>query len=312
MIIYYSKRFLARFVSDSLYAKLVFLRSHLRLPRNPPVSFNEFLFGLKCSGALAEFQQYADKCAVRDHVARKIGAKHLMPRYMTAERLTREVWDRLPESFVIKTNHGSRWNRIIWKKSEENFSAVAAQMNGYLKRNFYYIRREQQYKRICPKLIFEELLYEKWEEQIIEHKLFCFHGAVKFLLCAKESGKQKFNYYYSRDWKKLDVVKIAGPDKFIPRPEMLDQMIEVAEKLAEDFSFVRVDLFNIDGNVYFNELTFVPGGGSGRFRTTEFEETIGRLWRCEDVDLTRFECRQNLSSESLAGHQKPGARLRGV
>ena len=113
---YRAKRLLARFIPDRLYVRMAFFKSHRWLPRTPPVTFNEHLCDLKSSGELARFQRFADKYAVRDHVARKIGARYLVPLHATAKRLTREVWDALPDAFVLKTNHGSSWNRIVRNK----------------------------------------------------------------------------------------------------------------------------------------------------------------------------------------------------
>lgn len=287
MVMYHVKRMLAWFVPDWLYAKLAFFKSHGWLPRTPPVTFNEYLCDWKSTGKLAEFQRFADKCAVRDHVARKVRASYLVPLYATAEGLTREVWDSLPEAFVIKTNHGSQWNKIVRNKGDEDYSSVAAQADGWLKKNFYYVRRERQYKEIKPLLIFEELLKEQNGNHINDYKFFCFHGKVQMILFMK-NGSSDRNYYYDKDWDRLDITCQIRRHDVIPRPETLDEMIEVAQTLADDFIFVRVDLYSVRQRVYFGELTFVPGGGSGRFRSIEFEECAGRLWAGESVDLTRF------------------------
>ena len=291
MVMYHAKRILAWFVPDWLYVKLAFFKSHGWLPRTPPVTFNEYLCDLKSTGELAEFQRFADKCAVREHVARKVQAKYLVPLHGTAERLTREAWDNLPESFVLKTNHGSSWFRIVRNKSDEDYSSVAAETDGWLRKNFYYVRRESQYKEIKPILMFEELLTEKEGNNIRDYKFFCLHGKVHFIRTTC-FGENQCNDYYDKNWNRLDITRDSGRGDITPRPETLDEMIEVAQTLAEDFIFVRVDLYSARHHVYFSELTFVPGGGSGRFLSTEFEECAGRLWAGEDMDLTRFHCRR--------------------
>ena len=171
-VMYHVKRILACFVPDWLYVKLAFFKSHGWLPRTPPVTFNEYLCDLKSTGELTEFQRFADKCAVRDHVARKVGARYLVPLLATAEDLTPEVWSSLPEAFVVKTNHGSNWNRIVQNKDDEDFSSIAAQANRWLKMNFYYVRREIQYRKIKPILIVEEFLIEKNNDHIKDYKFF--------------------------------------------------------------------------------------------------------------------------------------------
>lgn len=298
MDLYHAKRLLAWFVPDRLYVRMAFFKSHRWLPRTPPVTFNEYLCALKGTGMLARFQCFADKHTVRDHVARKIGASYLVPLHATAKCLTQDVWDSLPDAFVLKTNHGSNWNRIVRNKNEEAYSSVAAQANAWLKKNFYYIRREAQYKKIEPILMFEELLTDESGEYIRDYKFFCFYGKVQFVLVPDVSENDN-NDYYDRAWNRLDITRVVRRDDPLPRPGKLDEMIAVAETLAEDFTFVRVDLYNAKARVFFSELTFVPGGGSGRFRSLEFEECAGRLWAGETVDLTRFHDKREPSGNAV-------------
>jgi TupA-like ATPgrasp len=304
MLPYRVKQALAWFIPDRIYVKLAFLARHGWLPRTPPVTFNECLYHLKSSGELANYQRYADKLAVRDHVARTIGAKYLVPLHATAERLTRELWHSLPESFILKANHGSQWNRIVRNKSADDYLAAAAQADGWLKRNFYYVRRERQYKNIKPTLMIEELLKEPNEKYVKDYMFFCFHGIVRFIL-VMHKGETDYRYYYDRSWNRLDITREVGRPEGVPRPDDLDEMIRVAETLAEDFRFVRADLYSVGKRIYFSELTFVPAGGSGRFSTIEFEECAGRLWAGEEVELTPFHCRQEPPAGSLEARETP-------
>ncbi|MCG8548444.1 MAG: hypothetical protein MJE12_29945 [Alphaproteobacteria bacterium] len=282
-------RLLALFVSDPLYAKLAFLKNHGWLPRWPHVTLNEYFCHLKSTGELAAYQRYADKWAVRGHVARKVGWQYLVPVHRTVDRLTPEIWEELPESFILKANHGSNWNRIVRNKSKEDYFSVAVQAHKWLKKNFYYRRREQQYRHIIPKIVIEELLTEPNRNCIRDYKLFCFCGKVQFILVKTKDDDDR--NYFDRNWNKLDIARGRGFSEEIPRPCNLDEMIKVAETLAEDFTFVRVDLYSVENQIYFGELTFVPGGGDNRFRSIEFEKCAGRLLAGEDVELSRFHYR---------------------
>jgi hypothetical protein len=303
VLIYWVKRISAWFIPDRIYAKLAFFKTYRRFPNTPPVIFNEFLCDLKGSGELAKLQRYADKVTVRDHVAARIGAKYLVPLHATAERLTREVWDGLPDSFILKTNHGSAWNRPVWDKRAENFRSIAAQSNGWLKKNLYYVRREQQYKNIKPVLLFEKLLTGGPDEILEDYKFFCFHGQARFVLVGFSDDKDR-RVYYDRGWARLDVTDGAAQADDVPRPGPLDEMIGVAEALARDFPFVRVDLYCTGQRVYVGELTFVPGGGSGKFRSAEFEECLGRLWMGEEVDLTPFHRKSTARAASARSQSR--------
>lgn len=294
---------LARFVPDPLYAKLAFLKNHGWWPRNPPRTFNEYLCNLVGTGELAAFQHFVDKLAVRSHVRRTVGTNYLVPLHATAKRLTQEVWDSLPEAFILKTNHGSHWNRIVRRKSEEDFRTVAAQANRWLDMNFYYVRRERQYENIKPVLLFEELLTEEGREHITDFKLFCFHGKARLILVT-EDGDPDTGDYYDDNWYRLDVRRKAVSGSAIPRPGTLFEMKCIAEALAAQFTFVRVDLYSIGSRVYFSELTFVPGGGSGRFHSAAFEECLGRLWAGADVDLSPFHERRAPAAMSLGALER--------
>jgi len=298
MLSYDVRRVLASFLSDRLYAKLAFLKSHGWWPRNPPRTFNEYLCNLVGTGELAAFQRYADKLAVRGHVARMVGPRYLVPLHAAAKRLTPAVWNSLPEAFILKTNHGSHWNRIVRRKSEDDFRAVATQADKWLSMNFYYVRRERQYENIEPVLLFEELLTEKGRDHIRDFKLFCFHGKARLTLVT-EGGDPDTGDYYDESWNRLDVRRNARLGPAVPPPGTLSEMKRVAEALAAPFPFVRVDLYSIGDRVYFSELTFVPGGGSGRFRSVAFEECLGRLWAGADVDLSPFRRRGTSAAASL-------------
>jgi len=287
MLGYYAKRMAALVLPDPAYATLTFLKNHRRLPRNPPVIFNEHLCHLKGSGELARYRRFVDKIAVRDHVAETVGARYLVPLHGTAKRLTREAWESLPRSFVLKPNHGSGWHRVVRDRDGEDFTAVRTLADRWLRQNFYYVRREQQYRHIDPRLLFEELLDGGDGVAPAEYKFFCFHGRVAYVLAVQPDGIGARGCY-DRDWIRLDVMTAQPGTGDLPRPGCYDEMLGLAETLARDFTFVRVDLYAVGRAPYFSELTFVPGGGGWVYRPEPFSEALGRLWAGEDADLTRF------------------------
>ena len=295
-------RLLSYFIPDPLYAKLAFLKNHGWLPRWPHVTMNEYFCHLKSTGELAAYRRYADKSAVRGHVARKVGPQYLVPVHTVVRRLTPEIWNELPESFILKASHGSNWNRIVRNKNKEQYSSIFKQTNKWMKQNFYYRRRERQYKHITPNIIIEHLLNANDFNSVLDYKLFCFCEKVRFILVTTKDCSD--GNYYDRNWNRLDIARGRGFVKDIHRPCNLDEMIEVAEALAEGFIFVRVDLYSIEKRVYFGELTFVPGGGDKRFRSLEFEKCAGRLLAGEDVELTRFHYRQKSAATASRLYQR--------
>jgi len=262
---------------DRYYAKLAFHVDHGRFPRTPPVTFNERVSDLIGSGSLGRYAPYCDKLAVRDFVAEKIGPNYLVPLHATADVLTAELWERLPDAFMVKATHGSGWTRLVRNKSAENFDEVAALTQSWRRINYAYVFRERQYQTITPTLLFEHVLDAEGPEGLMDYKFFCFHGKAQLVHVVAWRPKKR-RLLYDLDWNKLDVRYNVSNAGHIPRPPALDEMRAVAEKLAEGFPFVRVDLFNVRERVYFGELTFTPLAASEGFDPPAFDEYLGRLW----------------------------------
>ncbi len=262
---------------DRYYAKLAFRVDHGRFPRTPPVTFNERVADLIGSGALERYAPYCDKLAVRDFVAEKVGSRYLVPLHATAGVLTAGLWDRLPNAFMVKANHGSGWTRLVRDKSAENFDEIEALTRKWLKSNYADKFREQQYRRIEPSLLFEQVLEADGPDGLVDYKFFCFHGKAQFVLIVIWQPRKR-RLLYDFAWNKLDVRYKIPNTGHIPRPPGLDEMRSVAERLAAGFPFVRVDLFSVPQGVYFGELTFTPLAGSDGFDPPAFDEYLGRLW----------------------------------
>ncbi|MDX1314558.1 MAG: ATP-grasp fold amidoligase family protein, partial [Eudoraea sp.] len=133
------------------------------------------------------------------------------------------------------------------------------------------------YKDVPPRLIAEKYLAEMGKEVINDYKFFCFSGRPKFVQIDIGRGIHNYRCFYDMDWNLQPF--IVGrtehyPYELLP-PENFDEMMEVAEKLAGDFPFVRVDLYNIDGRILFGEMTFYPSDGRNEFRPEEFNRILG-------------------------------------
>lgn len=272
---------------DHYYAKFAFRQNHGRFPSNPPVTFNERISGLIASGRLDQVAPLADKLAVRDYVAQKVGPYYLVPLHARADRLTRDLWDRLPDSFMLKPNHGSGWSHLVQNKEEEDFDAVAARSDNWLAKNYYYFYREMQYRWIAPALMFEEVVTEgsgifnpetsDSHGELVDYKILCFHGRP-LLIFAILWGPPRQRLFYDFDWNKLNVSQKLSNESDLPRPAGLDEMYRVAETLSKGFDFVRVDLFSVPRGIYFGELTFTPLAGSDPIDPPEFDAFLGNLW----------------------------------
>ncbi len=273
---YYIRKASAWFLPDRYYAKLAFIKHHGRFPRTTPVTFTEKICDLIGSGELEKYRAYSDKLQVRDFVGRKIGPKYLVPLYGTAEQLTENLWDSLPEAFILKPNHGSGWSRFVWNKSADSFDAVAAVAASWLKKDFYFIRREGQYRNIKPCLLFEKILAGDGGEFPVDYKFFCFHGKTR---CVQVTLPKPFKrkLFYDLDWTKLRVRYRVPNFGEIARPAALEEMRSIAEALAEGFDFVRVDVYSVREGVFFGELA-PTAAAAVCLDPPDFDEYLGGLW----------------------------------
>lgn len=193
-------------------------------------------------------------------------------------------FDELPDGAFIKTNHGSGTN-IIWDRNNPfDKDKFRKGFNKALKQNYYWQSREWNYKNIEPKIIVEEILEDKENKSLIDYRFLCFDGVVKIIFVDTETaGKDgSHNPYakrnvYDKDFNYLDIkVKRDHFDKsLVQKPKNFEEMIKYAEILSKPFAHCRVDLYNIDGKIYFGEITFYNGGASQIVEPEEWEKELG-------------------------------------
>ena len=188
-------------------------------------------------------------------------------------------WDRLPESFVIKCNHGCGYNLLCRDKAELNVQEAQKQLTAWYNENYWKISAEIQYRKIPKKVICERFI--GGGSPLYDYKFYCFNGKARYVMvCAgREQGKPKF-YFFDRDWRFCPITRDGknAPEGFtLPRPEAFDRMMEYAEKLSRPFPFVRTDLYDADGKVIFGELTFTPASGLDTNRLPETDLLFGSM-----------------------------------
>lgn len=252
-------------ISDSMYTRLKFRRNLKRWPdlKNPK-TFNEKLCWLKLHHRDALMSVMVDKCDAKKYVAGIIGEEYIIPTYGVWERVEDIDFDKLPDRFVMKGTHDSGRVIVCSDKNQLDKEDALNEMQRSLDRDFYAITREWPYKNVPRRIIAEKFLRQS-DGGLTDYKFFCFDGHVdSVMVCLdRHIGDTKF-YFFDRDWNFLRLNKrgIAAPDGFsLPKPEGLERMFEIASELSKGQPFLRVDLYNIDGKIYFGELTFYPDGG---------------------------------------------------
>lgn len=256
-----------RFLPDKTYIKLYYrLRVGRKLNINNPQTLNEKLQWLKFNYRFPLQSIVSDKLLVRDYVAKKIGDQYLIPLLGSWKNYCDIDFSLLPEKFVLKCNHDSGGLVVCTDKSKLDYDKAKNKIEKSLKSNFFYIGREYQYRNIKPMIICEEFISDNGKVPM-DYKIYCFNGKPDVILVCRDRfsrNTHRASYlFFDQEWtfQPLDKGDEKLQDIDIPKPPNLDEMIYIAKKLSEDFVFARIDLYNINGKIYFGEITLSPNSG---------------------------------------------------
>jgi hypothetical protein len=219
-----------------------------------------------------------DKILVRDYVATIIGDKYLIPLIGVFDKFNEINISLLPQSFVIKTNHGSGTNIIVNEKSSANFKEIKTKVDLWLKINFAYLEFEMQYLNIKPRILIEKNMGTS--EKMLDYKFLCFNGKVEFCWIDFDRFTNHKRNVYNLNWElqKWNQFNYGNLIDSVEKPKNFEEMVMIASKLSEGFSHVRVDLYNIEGRVYFGEMTFTNGAGLEKFTNKNIDVLLGDIW----------------------------------
>lgn len=221
------------------------------------------------------FTRLADKYLVREYVRERIGEEYLVKLIWSGSNPADIPFDALPNKCMIKTNHGSGGN-IVYKSGSDR-AEIIVKLRKWLGENYYWGAREYHYYHIPRRVLVEDFLEDGVEDGPLDYRFFCFDGEPHVIQV--DNRLHDINPFFDTAWNKLD---LCYRENFrecdIPRPANFDKMIEVARALSKDFDFVRVDLYNIKGKIYFGEMTFTPVAGRFVFRPEIWDRTLGEKW----------------------------------
>lgn len=263
-----------------------FVRFHKFLDLKNPKDLNEKILYLKLFSDTSLWSDLADKYKVREYV-KSCGLENcLVKLYGVWFYVDDFDMSTLPNSFVLKANNGDGKgsNLFVFNKNEEAKDSLVKILKTWLsKKNIGALSAEPQYKNIKPCVIAEEILPIKTNEKsIVDYKMWCFCGKVHFILtCSNRSNRGADVMTYDRDWNAHPEYCVFNnryrKAQLMEPPQNYEEMICVAEKLAKPFPQVRVDLYNIEGKIYFGELTFTSLGGMMDYYTPDFLKKMGDL-----------------------------------
>lgn len=252
----------------------------ISLSLDSPKTFNEKINYLKLYNRRPEYPTYVDKFLVKDFVRQKIGAEHVIPTLKKWDSANQINFDELPDQFVIKPNHDSGSIVICKDRKSFNESQARKKLDSALKENYYYRKREWVYKDIQRCLLAEPYLVDSKTGDLMDYKFFCFNGEPKFFCIDFNRFIEHHTNFYNLNGQLLPYSLIPYPcipDKEIEIPKTLGEMIEYAKILARGIPFVRVDFYDVDGFVYFGEMTFYPYAGYNKYKSPEHDLEIGNM-----------------------------------
>lgn len=266
-------------VSNEAMSKLYFkIVLHKKLNLDNPQTFNEKIQWMKLyyypKNSVAV--NGSDKYAVRDYIIKKGYGDKLVPLLGVWDRAEDIDWDKLPDRFVLKCNHGCAYNIVVLDKSKLDKAAAVKKLNGWLKEDFGAFNIELHYSAIKHhRITCEEFL----GDNITDYKFFCFDGKPDCIYVSTDlihDRQAQIGFFYL-DGKKMPLHRDDYTD--IPEvvlPAFYDEMKQAAEVLCKEFPFVRVDFFIANGTWYFAELTFTPGAGMMPFNPESFDLEWGK------------------------------------
>ncbi len=250
-----------------------------------PRTLNEKINWLKLYYRTPPQTVVADKYAVREYVRARVGERYLIPLLRVYERAGDIRLADLPNEFALKVNHGSGQNWLVRDKTREDEARLIRTFRQWLQTSHYPASREWPYRNIRPRIIAEPLLRDAAGEIPPDVKFHCFGGKVAAIQVDLDRETDHRRNFYDPDWTLQPFIWTewngetpAWPNgRPVPRPDRLPEMIQVAETLAADFPYVRIDLFCCPNQVYFGEITLYHGGGFERFAPAEYDRHFGDL-----------------------------------
>lgn len=274
---------------------MVRIQYRIKMDRWPdlshPTRFSEKLQLYKLKYRNPVIQQCVDKYEVRKHVESKGLGDILNELYGIYDTPAEINFDVLPDRFVIKTTSGGGGNNVIVVKDKSvcDYDKIRSAIATWFKDDSGQINagREWAYRGIKKtRIIIEKYLEDidpnldgqSHNESLTDYKFFCFDG--KPYCVQVDSGRfdDHRQNFYDMDWKSLGVHCTYPEGDGVEKPHNFERMIRIAEQLSSEFPFVRVDLYNVNGAIYFGELTFYPSSGYGRFHPDSFDIELGKLF----------------------------------
>lgn len=237
-----------------------------------PRTMNEKLGWMRLYDRNPLYTRLADKIAVRDYVRERVGDAILIPCYGIWNKAEDIPFAELPDRFVLKCNHECGFVVLCRDRATLDQQYVRAQLATRLRMNYYDHCREWPYRNIQPRIMAEKLLQNSDGSEPMDYKFHCFGGVPQYIYVVKDRHSHPVCGYYSPDWKLFPFsVSGDGPMGSFPPPTQLERMLNIARTLSRGLYYCRVDLYEVQGKIYFGEITLVSGAGLMAFSPESYD-----------------------------------------
>lgn len=267
------------FIDDETFLKMQFKQTMgYELDLENPKTFNEKLQWLKLHDRNPEYTTMVDKVAAKKWAAERIGEEHIIPTLGVWDDPDEIDFDALPDQFVLKCNHNSGLGMCICKdKSKLDIPKVKRELRKGLSEDYYLHGREWPYKDVPRKILAEKYMVDESGTELKDYKIYNFDGIPKVIQVDYERFTNRMSNLFSADWDYLDVFNAHYPHNPVleSRPEDLDEMLRIAGVLSKNIPHVRTDFYDIDGRIYFGEMTLYHGSGFDSFTPESFSAEMG-------------------------------------
>jgi hypothetical protein len=249
-----------------------------------PQSFSEKVIWKKIFDRNPLLPIVSDKLRVREYLKEKLGTvmatEVLVPLYFHSCHSEMIPFNDLPDQFVIKPNHASGKIIFIYDKSTIDQDEIITKCKVWLSQTYGVFRHEWAYQEIKPEVLVEKLLLDKAGNIPVDFKFHVFHGKCRRIaVCSgRFEGGRKVTSFDER-WNHSSAGTSDPEGPAVSKPEQFNKMLDIAQKLGEDFDYIRVDLYNIEGRIYFGELTSYPLSGDNKYTPIEFDFELGSYWK---------------------------------
>ncbi len=251
-----------------------------------PAKLSEKLQWIKLYDRNPLMVQCSDKYAVREYVRQK-GFGHILNELYGVYESAGEIdFAALPDSYVLKATHGSGWNVLVKDGAvtigtrTRDRKTARSRLKKWLRKSQYLRYREWCYKDIQPRIVCEKYLETGGGSgSLADYKIYCFHGEPKMIQVVVDRPANPQEAFYDIHWRRLDLVSVINLpcQREMEAPACLKEMLEIAAALSGEFLYVRVDLYDLNGNLVFGEMTFYPSYGFLKFTPARYDSEFGKL-----------------------------------